>query len=174
MNKEILINAFINGKIELESIENELYVCDFRKIIYRKLHKNVSKVHINIVRKLMAIEISERKKDLHDNEIVIEETYDYEAFYWCIFLLSRIGDVYDVFTIWHAKYIDWDASFGVEWQFLIGAGFDETINNLKESDNPLSVEIISYLSNENKKMIEDNESFTEWFDFRYQYFLDES
>ena len=111
----------------------------------------------------MAIEIAEREKDPYDDEIVIEETYDYEAFYWCIFLLSRIGDVHDVFTIWYAKHIDFDASFGVEWQFLIGAGYNETIEFLKKSDNP----------HENIKNIEENESFEEWFDFRYKYFLDE-
>lgn len=36
MDKEIMINALINGEIELEAIEKELYVCDFRKMIYRK------------------------------------------------------------------------------------------------------------------------------------------
>ena len=55
MDKEIMINALINGEIELEAIEKELYVCDFRKMIYRKLHTNVSKQHINIIRKLMDI-----------------------------------------------------------------------------------------------------------------------
>ena len=172
MDKEIMINALVNGEIELEAIEKELYICDFRKMIYRKLHTNVSKQHINIIRKLMVIEIAEREKDPYDDEIVIEETYDYEAFYWCVFLLSRIGDVHDVFTIWYAKHIDFDASFGVEWQFLIGAGYNETIEFLKKSDNPQSLEIISYLLNENTKSIEENELFKEWFDFRYKYFLD--
>lgn len=172
MDKEIMINSLINGEIALKEIEKELYVCDFRKMIYRKLHTNVSKKHINIIRKLMVIEIAERAKDPYDDEIVIEETYDYEAFYWCIFLLSRIGDTHDVFTIWHAKYIDFDTSFGVEWQFLIGAGYNETIDFLKRSDNPQSLEIISYLSDENTKHINKNESLEEWFDFRYNYFLD--
>jgi hypothetical protein len=89
------------------------------------------------------------------------------------FFLSRIGDVHDVFTIWYAKHIDFDASFGVEWQFLIGAGYNETIEFLKKSDNPQALEILSYLLNENIKNIEENESFEEWFDFRYKYFLDE-
>ena len=102
MDQEVMINALVNGEIALEAIEKELYVCDFRKMIYRELHTKLSKQHINIIRKLMVIEIAEREKDPYDDEIVIEETYDYEAFYWCIFLLSRIGDVHDVFTIWYA------------------------------------------------------------------------
>lgn len=121
----------------------------------------------------MVIEIAEREKDPYDDEIVIEETYDYEAFYWCLFLLSRIGDVHDVFTIWYAKHIDFDASFGVEWQYLIGAGFTETIDFLERSNDPQSFEIISYLSEENTKNIDENESFEEWLDFRYKYFLDQ-
>ncbi|KAI4448432.1 hypothetical protein C823_002952 [Eubacterium plexicaudatum ASF492] len=82
MDKEIIINALVNGEIELEAIEKELYVCDFRKMIYRKLHTNVSKQHINIIRKLMVIEIAEREKDPYDDEIVIEETYRFRCFFW--------------------------------------------------------------------------------------------
>jgi hypothetical protein len=85
MDQEVMINALVNGEIALEAIEKELYVCDFRKMIYRELHTKLSKQHINIIRKLMVIEIAEREKDPYDDEIVIEETYDYEAFYWCIF-----------------------------------------------------------------------------------------
>ena len=35
MDQEVMINALVNGEIALEAIEKELYVCDFRKMIYR-------------------------------------------------------------------------------------------------------------------------------------------
>lgn len=56
---------------------------------------------------------------------------------------------------------------------FIGAGFNETIDFLKMSDDPQSLEIISYLSDENTGSIEESESLEEWFDFRYKYFLNE-
>lgn len=62
------------------------------------------------------------------------------------------------------------ASFGVEWQYLIGAGFTETIDFLERSNDPQSIEIISYLSERNTKNIDGNESYEEWLDFRYKYF----
>jgi len=33
MDKEIMINALVNGEIGLEAIGKELYTCDFRKMI---------------------------------------------------------------------------------------------------------------------------------------------
>lgn len=60
-----------------------------------------------------------------------------------------------------------------KWQFLIGAGFQETIDFLERSDNPWSLEIISYLTDENIKSEEDNEPLEKWFDFRYKYFFNE-
>ncbi len=51
----------------------------------------------------------------------------FENIYWCAFLLFIIGEVNDVPLLWKAKNLNMDVAIGMDWQFLVGAGIDETV-----------------------------------------------
>ncbi|MDR2888848.1 MAG: hypothetical protein LBV33_03290 [Lachnospiraceae bacterium] len=159
------IESLISGSINFSDAISKLKVCTFRKEIYRKLHKEVSFEHASLIRYLFSIEISERSKSPHEED----DTYDFEVFYWCIFLLSRIGDVTDVKAIWGAKYLDFDASIGVEMEFLVGAGLENTIHFLEGENDKISSKILVYLLG--CKEQGGFEEMDAWYNFRYNYFL---
>lgn len=132
-----LINRIINDtEIGNEVIDELLNDNNVRKSLYTFIHGNMLPMYRKVVLRLIQIEIKHR-----------EDTYeDYEMFYWCIFLLHRFGEVSDVETIWKAKYIDFDSSFGVEAQFLVGAGLEKTIDYLKAKNTPETIDILNGFS----------------------------
>jgi len=170
MDDKDLVLLILNGDIEFNKISEKLYFCAFRKEIYKELHiKDSLLKYENLIRHLMSIEMEERSKDIWDDETVYADYYDYECFYWAIFFIYRLGNVSDVKIIWEAKYIDFDTSLGVDMQWLIGAGVENTISFLEREPDEKSKEILKYI-----KSCRDEGHFDDlerWYNYRYQYFL---
>ncbi len=155
MKDDGLIGNLINDidlseKDEVKEILNEF---DFRKKLYMKLHYSLLPIHKKLLKRLFQIEVKEREEDTYE---------DYELFYWCIFLISRLGDVNDIYEILDAKYMDFDASFGVDPQYLIGAGLENTIEYLSSKDDDTSKEILKYILDCK------NEGFFNYFELWYK------
>lgn len=171
MEDENLVKLLVNGDVDPSDVSDKLKICALRKKIYTTLHvKDTLSQHVNLIRYLLSIEMNERSKDQYDDDTIYEDTYDYECFYWCIFLLSRVGDVTDVKILWKAKYIDFDSSFGVDIQFLVGAGVNNTISFLEHETDQISEKILKYILN--CKNCGDFDDLDKWYHYRHQYFLD--
>lgn len=153
--KQVIDDKDDNNK-QLDTLLNDNYI---RKGVYIELHNKLMPIHKKIVRKLLQIEIMQREEDLYE---------DYEMFYWCIFLLSRLGDTSDVEIIWKAKYLDFDASLGVDAQFLIGAGLENTLEYLKNKNNDEAIEIMNYILECKGEGYFDN--LQDWYSYRFNYF----
>ncbi|MGB8356734.1 MAG: hypothetical protein WCD79_22745 [Chthoniobacteraceae bacterium] len=61
------------------------------------------------------------------------------------FLLFSLSSINDVLLIWDAKQSNFDASCGLEVQFLCGAGLQATKDFLNASKAPTAPEALSYL-----------------------------
>lgn len=159
--------------LEWEKKEKEEYNFDIqkRKQIYYYLHRNLKLNHRKILLKLLEREMWERKREYYD-EIIEEEDYEFELFYWCIFLLSRLGIAEDSLLIWRAKNMDFDASIGVEVNFLIGAGLKETIDYLNTVKSRDAKQLLEYLLSGKKDQWNElkPEYQKEWYEFRINYF----
>lgn len=135
-----------------------------RKQIYSYLHRHLTETHRELLLALLKQEMLEREEDSYE---------DFELFYWCIFLLYRIRRVEDSLLIWRAKQLDFDASIGVEGNFLIGAGLEQTKEYLKTLQTDEACAFLSYLEEgcrEKWKEIVDEDYQKEWFAFRMRYF----
>lgn len=153
--KQVTDDEDDNNK-QLDNLLNDNHI---RKAIYIELHNKLMPIHKKIVRKLLKIEIMEREEDLYE---------DYEMFYWCIFLLSRLGDASDVEIIWKAKCLDFDALIGVDAQFLIGGGLENTLEYLKNKNNDEAIEIMNYILERKDEGYFEN--LQDWYSFRFNYF----
>lgn len=89
----------------------------------------------------------------------------FENLYWCALLLYLVGDLSDVELLWEAKFINFDTSCGFDGQFLVGAGFDQTVRYL--ADRKLN-DIAKYL--ERMKECGDFDDLSEWEKVRIEYF----
>jgi hypothetical protein len=65
---------------------------------------------------------------------------------YCLMLFSR-GDMNDALPIWRAKMSNFDAGFGIDIQFVCGAGYDQTKAFLATSTLQDAKEALDYLEN---------------------------
>jgi hypothetical protein len=80
----------------------------------------------DLILQILDAELEERKiSDVHEY---------YENIYWAILLLFLTENVRHVATIWKVKHIDFDLGCGLDGQYLVGAGIDETIVYCRENN----------------------------------------
>jgi hypothetical protein len=78
-----------------------------------------------------------------DEGSVSDDADYFESIYHCGLLLYLVGDPADAPLIWEGKYINMDTGFGLDGQFLLGAGVDATIRYLRMNGR---LEIADFLS----------------------------
>ena len=151
--------CLLNNDVDPKCAMEELSVCAFRKNIYSLLHSKTNlKEYGSLLRCLMEIEIDERSK-------TNDTTYDFECFYWCAFLLSRVGKVSDIKLLGKAKFADFDSYMAFDVQFLVGAGIENTISFLATEDEK---DILEYILK--CKTCGDFDDLDTWYAWRYAYF----
>ena len=69
----------------------------------------------------------------------------YEGIYRCAFLLYCLGTPEDIPALWQAKYLNMDVGTSMGAEFFIGAGLDESIKFIENTDHPESSEIAAYI-----------------------------
>ncbi|MCR5886113.1 hypothetical protein LRS03_25970 [Rhizobacter sp. J219] len=69
----------------------------------------------------------------------------YEGIYRCAFLLYRLGNPEDIPALWQAKYLNMDVGSSMGAEFFVGAGLNESIKFIENSDHPESGEIAAYI-----------------------------
>lgn len=164
------ISKFID-KISLENIKEnkklieELNDFKLREKIYYYIHNNFNTKYNKLIYFMADIEYNER----------LEDTYmEYDLFYFSIFLIYRLKKVSDIFLIWEYKYTDFDSSFGVEGEFLLSTGYENTIlylNNIK--DNTLKdtkEDILKYLTESYNDGAFRDKDIEQWYESRCSYF----
>lgn len=70
----------------------------------------------------------------------------FEGIYRCAFLLYRIGNPEDIFSLWQAKHLNMDVGSSLGAEFFIGAGLHESIAFIKRAGIPESDDIVDYIS----------------------------
>lgn len=75
------------------------------------------------------------------------DEYATSAIYRCAFLLYEIGDPDDVFILWQAKSLDFDIGCMMGVEYFLGAGVNEAIAFLEQSDRQESRKILDYIKN---------------------------
>jgi len=147
-NKQTLPNDIINVIKDL----------NYRNEIYKKISINSCQSLHALIKLLFQEELKYR---LDDN---VEEFF--ENIYRCAFLLYNVGDLNDVKLMWNAKQSDFDLSCGFDIQFIIGAGYEKTLDFLSHELN--NTEIIEYIKLCKKGG--DFDYMNEWYDSKMKYF----
>jgi hypothetical protein len=115
----------------------------------------------------LLLDLFQREMDFR-RSAALEDDFDgncFEHIYWCALLLYLIGDLADIDLMWEGKQIDMDTACGFDFQFLVGAGVDETISYLRENGKN---EIADYL--QNLKDSKELDNLPQWERFRIDYF----
>lgn len=163
-NESIL--EIISKNIKSTEIDDKLKICDFRKLLYKELHRDFSYKYAELIRKLFAIEVKEREALCsYDSNVAreIDNTYDCPLSIICsTYLLYRLGDLNDVKSIWNAKCIDYDSYFEIDGQFLVGAGVDETIAFLRRKRGRIAKFIIKDIKRYKKQGAFEQSAYTNW------------
>lgn len=131
----------------------------FRREVLREVHQSVSTTAA-LLRTILEREVSYR-----ETGGCLEY---FENLYWCAFLLWRVGEVVDVIPLWRAKNIDFDTGCGLDVQFLVGAGLDETIRYLRSTPGSEAHAALDYILE--CKKIGDFDAMQEWAKWREEYF----
>ena len=104
-----------------------------------------------------------RKADCADAP---DDEFDYaDSIYWCAFLLYFVGDLVDVTLMWQAKNINFDLRCAFDWQFLVGAGVDETIKCFEDHNQEEAADYLKGL-----KASGELDDLPGWEKFRTDYF----
>ncbi|MDQ0721845.1 MULTISPECIES: hypothetical protein [Paenibacillus] len=90
-------------------------------------------IHRESIRELLQLEIENRKSE--DNEVLK---------LLCIMLFC-IGNVEDTGLIWQAKRKNQDTGSYIDVQLLCGAGYEETLSYLEDTDGEQAHEELQYL-----------------------------
>ena len=163
-NESIL--EIISKNIKSTEVDDKLKICDFRKLLYKKLHRDFSYKYAELIRKLFAIEVKEREALCsYDSNVAreIDNTYDCPLSIICsTYLLYRLGDLNDVKSIWNAKCIDYDSYFEIDGQFLVGAGVDETIAFLRRKRGRIAKSIIKDIKRYKRQGAFEQSAYTNW------------
>lgn len=162
------INEFLDGHapteawLATEDARRLLSDADRRATLYRAMHPQPETSHAPLLRALLAHEVAFRSDPRGDDED------RFEHLYWCGLLLSQIGDVRDVLSLWRAKNTNFDTGCGFDVQFLVGAGVEETLAFLARSEDPAASEAAAYISECAKAG--DFDDLDDWRAFRVGYF----
>jgi hypothetical protein len=119
-----------------------------------------------VVRTLHAQLLDLFQREMDYRARVEEEPDDsdyFESIYHCALLLYLVGDPADVLMMWEAKHISMDTECGFDGQFLLGAGFNETITYLEANGHR---EIVDYIGCNSASWGD----LKEWEQFRINYF----
>ena len=133
----------------------------FRQEVLREIQRNPSLDASGLLRELLRMEVEYRRSDRNDGAF-------FENIYWCAFLLWRVGDLGDVMLLWRAKHTNFDTGCGLDIQFLMGAGVDETISYLQRQTDVDSRDALEYILK--CKAAGDFDNLEGWASWRAKYF----
>ncbi len=99
-----------------------------------------------------------------------DDEFDYaDSIYWCAFLLYFVGDPADVTLMWQAKNLNFDLRCAFDWQFLVGAGVDDTIKYFEDQNQEEAADYLKGL-----KASGELDDLPAWEKFRTDYFYPKS
>ncbi|MFT3685190.1 MAG: hypothetical protein QM783_09740 [Phycisphaerales bacterium] len=147
----------------VESAEATALLVDrfFRDQILRQLGRKLDAGHRPLLLNLLDREARARLEPSFDDG----ETELFENIYFCALLIYRIGDVRDSLAIWKAKMTDMDTGFGMDGEFMTGAGWEATIAYLRSLPDPQATKAAEHLSRGT-----DYESIEAWYAYQCQYY----
>lgn len=119
-----------------------------------------------LLRALLALEVEYRSQDEEDPA---DNGNGFENIYACALLLFDLGAPEDALRLWEAKRLNMDLGVGIDVQFLVGAGVDETLDALSTDDSTAARAAAAYL--QKCRAAGDFEELTTWRRARYEYFL---
>jgi hypothetical protein len=162
--KQFLEKIFEDNYLESIECMNFLLEPGFRDSIYHELHHNFNPIYGSFFRKLLKIELEQRKLDIH------EYCYDdyFENFYWCAFFIYRLKDINDVDMLWKAKNVDFDSFCMFDIQFLAMDGIDKTIKYLSEKNDEDAMKALEYILG--CKKAGDFDNMEKWYTDKYTYY----
>jgi hypothetical protein len=128
---------------------------------------NVKTIHPEL-QDLFARE-TEFRRALWHHEVTDDDDY-FENVYHCALLLYLVGSPADVPMMWKAKRLNMDVGSGLDYQFLVGAGVNETIAYLDKNHYD---DIEAYIRNCDPRNMTP-EALEEWEHFRIDYFYGKS
>lgn len=147
MNEKEILNSYLKNDFEIDAkIGETLIDAAFRNSVYSLIPNFPSKDYQNLLTYLFELEIRDRNGELEVNSKYRDEDY-FENIYLCGFLLSKIGDPKDVFTIWKAHMLDMDIGC-LNAHYFVGAGLEETIKYLDSLIDETSRDIKEYILEE--------------------------
>lgn len=134
--------------------------------LYRRLHPGPDAEHGPLLRALLEHECAFRRAT--DAAPAADDDDSFENLYRCALLLFQLGRVEDVLPLWRAKHIDMDTGCGLDIQFLVGAGVDETLAFLAASSDPAAREAGAYIAD--CRLGGDFDDLPGWLAWRRAYF----
>lgn len=133
----------------------------FRDKLLRVMGRNLEAAHRLLLLNVLAREARRRLEPVtHPGAGDL-----FENIYYAALLLYRIGDVRDSLAIWKAKMTDMDTGCGMEGDFMVGAGREETIAYLRSLADPQAATAAEHLA-----LGSDYESVDAWHAWRSEYF----
>ncbi|NWK57815.1 hypothetical protein HW115_19505 [Verrucomicrobiaceae bacterium N1E253] len=119
-------------------------LCDakLRDALYCLIPNNPSPIHRKLILELLSEEVIYRR-GLWERTINNDDYY--ENIYLCVFLLTRLEKVEDVFHIWQVKHLNMDVGSIIDVYFLVGGGIDATLAYLTADKSEVADKIIQYI-----------------------------
>ena len=93
------------------------------------------------------------------------DTNDHENLYQAALYLYVIGDPSDAVRVYDAKMSNFDLGCGIDYQFMLGAGLEETIAHAKSINREDMAEYLEGLRSD-----PDLPDIDEWLQFKINYF----
>ena len=162
--KQFLEKILVDYYLDSNECMNFLQEPRFRDSIYQELHHSFNPIYGKLLRKLLNIEMEQRKLDIHEDYY---EDY-FENFYWCAFLIFRLKDIRDVDILWEAKNIDFDTFCMFDIQILAMDGIDKTIKYLSEKNDEEAMKALDYILG--CKKAGDFDNMEEWYTDKFAYY----
>ncbi|TGL31337.1 hypothetical protein EHQ52_15480 [Leptospira koniambonensis] len=160
MNEKDILDKYLSNDCKIDTeIETKLIDAAFRNSFYNLVPNFPPRNYQNILIFLFELEIKDRNGELRDNDKYRGEYF--ENIYLCGFLLSKVGDPKDVFTIWKAHRMDMDIGY-LDAHYFIGAGLSKTIRYLESSADEISKEIREYILEELTDENAENFNIKKW------------
>ena len=128
-----------------EECLRELEAPSFRAQVLDAIHRRPEVEASGLLRVLLDVEVDYWRRVDQAGAYTDENSEFFENIYWCAFLLWRTGDVRDVLALWRAKHTTFDTFCGLDAQYLVGAGVEETIAYLRESSEAEAKPALKYL-----------------------------
>lgn len=104
---------------------------------------------------------------LHKSEIGRHKP---DVLYMYAFLLSKFGQIEDVWKFLEAKYIDFDSGIGFDTYYFMTFGIDEIYNYVSKTQNEKKELLIKTIGTKKEDIHFDQEEFERWEKGKYEYY----